>query len=188
MSDSLRDQLLKAGLVTERQAKQASQQSKLQQHQQTRAPKKQRQAQAHAPHAPSAAQQQAAAAKAARDQELNRRQQEKIAARARAAEITQILEQHSIARDAAAEDYFNFISNGKVRRMSVTPAERERIVGGTVVIVRWSGRVHLVPPEAAERIRERHPTAVIDLPAAPATTTDENDPYKDFVVPDDLTW
>lgn len=188
MSDSLRDQLLKAGLVTERQAKQATLQSRHEQHQQTRAPKKQRIAQAQAPHAPTAAQQQAAAAKAARDQELNRRQQEKIAARARAAEITQILEQNSIARDAAGEDYFNFINNGKVRRMAVTPAERERIVRGTVVIVRWSGKVHLVPPEAAERIRERHPTAVIDLPAPSAAAADENDPYKDFVVPDDLTW
>jgi uncharacterized protein YaiL (DUF2058 family) len=186
MSDSLRDQLLKAGLVTERQAKQASQQSKQQQHQHARGPKKQRQSPPL--QAPTIAAQQAASAKAARDQELNRRQQEKVAAKARAAEITQILAQHSIARDAAAEDYFNFVSNGKVRRMAVTPAERDRIVRGTVVIVRWSGRVHLVPPEAADRIRERHPTAVIDLPAAATAKADADDPYKDFVVPDDLTW
>jgi len=186
MSDSLRDQLLKAGLVTERQARQATQQSKQQQHQHARGPKKQRQSPP--PQAPTIAAQQAAAAKAARDQELNRRQQEKAAAKARAAEITQLLEQHSIARDATGEDYFNFVSNGKVRRMAVTPVERDRIVRGAVLIVRWSGRVHLVPPEAADRIRERHPTAVIDLPASPTAATDENDPYKDFVVPDDLTW
>jgi hypothetical protein len=186
MGDSLRDQLLKAGLVTERQARQATLQSKQQQHQQARGPKKSRPAVA--PQAPSAAVLQAQAAKAARDQEMNRRQQEKAAAKARAAEITQIIEQNRVPRIEECDDYFNFVANGKVRRMAVTPDLRERIVRGSLVIVRWGGRHDLVPPEAAERIRERHASAVIAPSAAPTAAPAEDDPYKDFVVPDDLRW
>jgi uncharacterized protein len=186
MSDSLRDQLLKAGLVTERQAKQATLHAKQQQHQQARGPKKARPA--GAPPAVNPAVLAAQAAKAARDQELNRRQQEKAAAKARAAEITQIIEQNRVPRVEDGDDYFNFVANGKIRRILVTPDLRDRIVRGTLVIVRWGGRHDLVPPEAAERIRERHATAVISLPAAPAPAQDAEDPYKEFVVPDDLIW
>ena len=186
MSDSLRDQLLKAGLVSEKQARQAEQQNRQRQHQQTRAPKKDRPA-ASAP-APSAAVLKAQAEKAARDAELNRKQQEKAAARARAAEITQIIEQHRVPRAEDSDDYFNFVANGKVRRLAVTPEQRARIVAGTLVIVRWGGRADLLPPEAAEQVRARHAGAVVALPGGDSPPLPEDDPYKDFVVPDDLKW
>ncbi len=186
MGDSLRDQLLKAGLVTEKQARQAEQQTNQQRHQQARGPKKNRPTQS-AP-GPSPAVLKAQAEKAARDAELNRKQQEKAAARARAAEITQIIEQHKVPRVEESDDYFNFVANGKVRRMAVSPEQRERIVAGTLVIVRWGGRNELLPPEAAAQVRERHATAVISLPSGETSVPAEDDPYKDFVVPDDLKW
>jgi len=48
----------------------------------------------------------------------------------------------------------------------------------------------LVPADVVERIRERDPAAIVASPAAgaAAATPAEDDPYKDFVVPDDLTW
>ena len=186
MGDSLRDQLLKAGLVSERQARQAELQSRQQHHQQARGPKKNRPV-AGSP-APSAAVLKAQAEKAARDQEMNRRQQEKAAAKARAAEITQIIEQHRVPRVEESDDYFNFVANGKVRRMAVSPEQRARIVAGSLVIVRWGGRNELLPPEAAEQVRTRHATAVIALPSNDASVPADDDPYKDFVVPDDLKW
>ena len=186
MSDSLRDQLLKAGLVTERQARHAEQQVRQQHHQQARGPKKSRPAAQ--PAAPSAAVLKAQAEKAARDAELNRKQQEKAAARARAAEITQIIEQHKVERAEDSDDFFNFVANGKVRRLAISPDQRARIVAGTLVIVRWSGKSELLPPDAAEQVRQRHATAVIALPASEPAAPAEDDPYKDFVVPDDLQW
>jgi hypothetical protein len=46
-----------------------------------------------------------------------------------------------------------------------------------------------VPLDAVERIRERDPGAIVASPAGPAAAAPaEDDPYKDFVVPDDLTW
>ena len=181
MSHSLRDQLLKAGLVTEKQARQAEQQARVDQRRQPKPPKG-------APPARSdAAAEQARAAKQARDQELNRRQQEKAEARARAAQVRQLIEQFRLPR-VESDDYFNFQDGGKIRRIPVDAELRRRILNRELAIVGCDGHYALVPPEAAERIRERDPRAVVALPEEKAGTPADDDPYKDFVVPDDLTW
>ncbi len=174
---SLREQLLAAGLGTKKQAKQAERQQHL-----DRKNKEAKQAE----HAKRMAE--ARAAKAAREQELNRKRQENLARKERWAQIKQLIEQHRIAKPES-DEYFNFIDREKVRRFPVDAGLRERIIRGEVVIVRCEGRYDAVPPEIAERIREREPRAVISLQAEePATPPDENDPYKDYVVPDDLMW
>jgi uncharacterized protein YaiL (DUF2058 family) len=185
MNLSLREQLLKAGLVTEKQAKQAERSTSDQRHRQAKGGKRA----APPPPEPAKAAQQAAAAKLLRDQELNRKQQEKAARRARAAELRQLVAQLRVARPES-DDYFNFVDGGKIRRIQVTPELRTRLVAGALVIVRYDGRYDLVPAEVVERIRERHPEAIVaNAPAnVPATAVAEDDPYKDFVVPDDLMW
>lgn len=185
MNLSLREQLLKAGLVTEKQAKQAERTTSDQRHRQPKGGKRT----APPPPEPAKAAQQAQAAKLLRDQELNRKQQEKAARRARAAELRQLVGQLRVPRPES-DDYFNFVDGGKIHRIQVTPELRARLVAGSLVIVRYDGRYDLVPAEAVERIRERHAEAIVanspaDAPAAPPA---EDDPYKDFVVPDDLTW
>jgi uncharacterized protein YaiL (DUF2058 family) len=185
MSLSLREQLLKAGLVTEKQAKQAERATSGQQHRQAKGGKRT----PAPPPEPTKAAQQAQAAKLLRDQELNRKQQEKAERRARAAELRQLVEQLRVPRPES-DDYYNFVDDGRIRRLPVTPDLRARIVAGTLCIVRSEGHYDLVPADAIERIRERDPGAVVASPAAgdAAAAPDEDDPYKDFVVPDDLSW
>ncbi len=171
MSLSLREQLLQAGLVTEKQARQAE-----------RAPQP-----APTPDAVKAAQQ-AQSAKLLRDQELNRKQQEKAERKARAAQLRQLVEQLRVPRPES-DDYFNFVDDGKVRRIAVTPDLRGRIVAGSLMIVRWEGHYDLVPLDAVERIRERDAAAIVANPTAAATAMqDADDPYRNYVVPDDLIW
>ncbi len=183
MSLSLREQLLKAGLVTEKQAKQAERQTSQQAHQ-----RKKGSAPDPTPKQKAAAQQ-AAAARIARDLELNRKQQEKAQRRARAAELRQLVEQLRVPRPES-DEYYNFVDGGRIRRLQITPELRARLAVGTVAIVRYDGRYDLVPADAVERIRERHAEAIVASPASgpPSATPTEDDPYKDFVVPDDLTW
>jgi len=182
MSLSLRDQLLAAGLVTRKQVQQAEQQ-------QRRDNRRDPQASAAVAQQRAAALDQAQAAKAARDQKANRKRQEDAERRARWAEIKQLVEQHAIVRPESDES-FNFIHKGKVRRLYANAEFRERIVSGGVVIVRCEGHYHLVPPEIAARIGEREPNAIVTLnqDSAAAQQPAEDDPYKDFVVPDDLKW
>ena len=188
MSMSLRDQLLAAGLGTKKQAKQAP------------PPKKAPSRHQPPPVSPEKlAANRALAAKNARDQELNRRQQEKAAAKARRAEVKQLIEQYRLPK-VESEEYFNFADGTRLARLAVTPQVREQIIKGTVAIVRYEGHYALVPEAAIGRIRERDEHAVVTHDAAPATaaatagdssgvaTPETEDPYKDFVVPDDLVW
>jgi uncharacterized protein len=175
MSMSLREQLLAAGLGTKKQAKQAERQ----QHEQAKNKAAEAERQKRAA--------EAQAAKAARDQELNRKRQENAERKERWAQIKQLIEQHRLPKPET-DEYFNFIDRGKVRRFPVDATLRERIVTGGVVIVRCEGRYDVVIPEIADKIREREPRAVISLDKPHEASADENDPYKDYVVPDDLMW
>lgn len=177
MSDSLRDQLLKLGLANKQQVKQA----------QAKKPKPSR----HQPPPPdpaATAAQRAQAAKLLRDQELNRKEQAKLEARARAAQLRQLIDQCRLP-PVVSDDYFSFMNGTRIARVPVDADRRARLAAGTLLIASFAGRYDLVPAEAAQRLRERDPTVIID-PNGPPTDAPaaDDDPYKDFVVPDDLTW
>jgi uncharacterized protein len=178
MSLSLRDQLIAAGLAPKKAAKEGNRPA--------RAPKAPRNQPPPLPAATLAAQR-AQAEKFVRDQELNRKQQEKAQRKARLAQVRQLIEQHALPR-VNGDDHYNFVDDGRIRRIAVTPALRAQLLGGTVLIVRCSGLYDLVPAEAAGRIRERDPGAVLAPPVGAGAAPAADDPYKDFVVPDDLTW
>jgi uncharacterized protein YaiL (DUF2058 family) len=175
MSMSLREQLLAAGLGTKKQAKQADRHQ--QQQQKNRADHAAEQQKRAA---------EAQAAKAARDQELNRKRQENAERKERWAQIKQLIEQHRVAKPES-DEYYNFVDRGKVRRFPVDAPLRERIIRGELIIVRCEGRYDVVAPDVAERIREREPRAVVSLGES-KSGPDQDDPYKDYVVPDDLVW
>ena len=181
MSLSLREQLLKAGLVSEKQVQQAERQQNRQQYQAPRGKKQQA-----APTAQQLAAQRAHAEKAARDAELNRKKQEKADRKARFAEIKQLVEKHQIPR-VETEDFYNFVDGTKIRRVPVTPELRERLIAGELAIVRNEGRYAFVPAAIAGDIRARIERAVIHH-NVPKADDGKDDPYKDFVVPDDLMW
>ena len=179
MSMSLRDQLLAAGLGTKKQAKEATQAK--------RPPSR------HQPAPVSAAQlaaNKAQAAKNARDQELNRRQQEKAAAKARRAEVKQLIEQHRLP-PVESDEYFNFADGNRLARLAVTADMREQLIKESLVIVRYEGHYAVVPAATGARIKERDEFAVVSHgpeSQSKSDSSDKDDPYKDFVVPDDLTW
>jgi uncharacterized protein len=183
VSSTLREQLLKAGLVTEKQVKAAEQT-------QPGAPRPKQQSRHKPPPPPSPeriAAEKAAAAKAARDAQLNKQRREAAEAKARAIEIKQLIEQHKLPKKLESEDRFNFVAGKKLRFILVDAAMREGINNGSLFIIRYDGKSEVVPAEIANRIRERDERAVVKLNET-APTADENDPYKDFVVPDDLKW
>ncbi|OLU28776.1 nucleoprotein/polynucleotide-associated enzyme [Pseudomonas sp. PA15(2017)] len=179
MAISLRDQLLKAGLVNEKQVKQASKQ----QHKQQRMVKK---GQAEEDNSSQLAAQQAKAEKAARDQELNRQQQDKAEQKARAAQIKQLIEASRLPK-LTTEDYYNFVDDKKVKRLPVNALMRDKLSRGSLAIVRHGGGYEVIPREAALRIQERDPQRVLLL-NTPTEAPDEDDPYAAYQVPDDLMW
>lgn len=172
MAGSLRDQLLKAGVVNKQQVKKA-------------AHEKRKGKAAPAPDAGAA--QRAQAAKAEHDRELNRRRQEEAERKANAAAIRQLIESNRIER-SEGEIPYNFTDGSKIRRIHVTPEIHAQLVKGTLCLAKLGGRHELVRPEVAEKIRARDPARVI-LPAAAAPESPAaDDPYAAYQVPDDLIW
>jgi uncharacterized protein YaiL (DUF2058 family) len=181
MNTSLRDQLLKAGLVNKKQANEADRQ---QQRQERRpAPK----GKAVVPPVRQVAQV-AQSAKVARDLALNQRQQEKAEKKARLAQIKQLIEQNRLPTVENGE-FFNFVDESKIRRIAVDTTMRERLSRREIAIVRHEGRYDLVPAAIAARIRERSADAVIDFDSGGAKENPQvDDAYSSFSVPDDLIW
>ncbi|QSB21398.1 DUF2058 domain-containing protein [Pseudomonas sp. 15A4] len=176
---SLRDQLLKAGLVNEKQAKQAS---KSKQKEQRLVHK----GQAVADDTSQRAAQEAMAEKARRDQELNRQQQEKIEQKARAAQVKQLIEATRLPK-LTTEDYYNFVDDKKVKRLSVNPLMRSKLSSGALAIVHHGGTYEVIPREAALKVQERDPRRIVML-SAPTEEPEGDDPYAAYKIPDDLMW
>jgi uncharacterized protein YaiL (DUF2058 family) len=179
MSLSLRDQLLKAGLVNEKQAKQAGKQKQ----KENRLVHK---GQAEKDETARLAALQAKAEKAARDQELNRQQQEKAEQKARAAQVKQLIEASRLPK-LTTEDYYNFVDDKKVKRLSVNNLMRDKLSRGSLAIVKHGGGYEVLPREAALKIQEREPQRIVLL-NTPTEAPDADDPYAAYQIPDDLMW
>jgi len=179
MSMSLRDQLLKAGLVNEKQVHQAGKQQKKQQ-------RLEKKGQVAVDDVQKQAALQAKAEKLARDQELNRQQQEKTEQKARAAQVKQLIETTRLPK-LTTEDYYNFVDDKKVKRISVNALMRNKLSGGALAIVRHAGGYEVVSREVALKIQERDARRVVLLNTA-TEAPDADDPYAAYQVPDDLMW
>ena len=175
-SMSLRDQLLQAGLVNEKQTKEAERQLRQQQRERQQLPKEKR---ATASEAQLAAQR-AQLAKTARDQALSRQQREQADKRARHAQIEQLIQQNCLPRPQTDERY-NFVDGNRIRSIPADHSVRERLGRGEIAIVRRDGGYELVPAETAARIRERDEQAVIGFSVTNEAATSDG-------VPDDLLW
>ncbi|MFG3451354.1 MULTISPECIES: DUF2058 domain-containing protein [Pseudomonadaceae] len=179
MSLSLRDQLLKAGLVNEKQAKQAGKQQQKQQ----RLVKK---GQLEKDDSQREAALKAQAEKLARDQELNRQHQQKAEQKARTAQIKQLIETSRLPK-LTTEDYYNFVDDKKVKRLSVNALMRNKLSSGSLAIVRHGGGYEVIPREAALKIQERDPRRIVQLNTQ-TEAPDADDPYAAYQIPDDLMW
>lgn len=107
--------------------------------------------------------------------------------------IRELLDRHAL-NDRKAELAFNFTRENTVRRVYVTDEQRRRLAGGELAIVGFRRRHHLVPAKVADEIQALRPIVFVHRAAvagsdSPAPdTAPEDDPYRDFPVPDDLHW
>jgi hypothetical protein len=179
VGNSLQEQLLKAGLVSEHRLKE------------TRTDKRKtvkqpggRAAAADDPARRAAAE--AQAEKARKDRELNLRQQEEAQQRARENDIRQLIHAHRVVREGGDLAY-NFTDGTTLKRLYVNRDQHARLVDGRLALVRQDTFYELVPTQIALRLRERDASLVLvhnQSTAKPAA----DDPYAEFQVPDDLMW
>ena len=176
---SLQEQLLKAGIVDEKKAKQVNK-DKRKQAKQT--PKGQAQV--------DETRQQALAAKAekaARDREINRQQQAAAEQKALAAQIKQLIDINRVDRQDGDQAY-QFTDGKKIKKIYVTELMHSQLSKGLLAIAKLNEQYELVPAAVADKIKQRDPLTIVSQNQPSADTVDEDDPYADFQIPDDLTW
>ena len=179
MGNPFQDQLLKAGLVTKKQVQKVQQDKKRKNKQQhTKKEQVVDQVKLKA--------QQAAQEKAKRDRELNKKKEEQARQKAISIEINQLITDNCLTRDESCEIVYNFEHNKKVKRVYVDAEMKQQIIQGKLGIARIEGRYELVPKAVAEKIRQRNEKRIIIFDDQ--EKTDENDPYSEHQVPDDLMW
>ncbi|GAA5445083.1 hypothetical protein Misp06_03276 [Microbulbifer sp. NBRC 101763] len=175
---SLQDQLLQAGLVDKKKAKQVSKEKRKQQ----KVAKKSAQPQIDET---KLAAQKTLAEKAARDRALNAERDAAAQQKAIAAQIKQLVETNR--QPYSGETAYNFTFDKKIKTIYVSDELRDHLIAGRLVIVAQDARFDLVPRIIADKIAERN-TEIIVKPAETSAPVDEDDPYADFQIPDDLMW
>jgi hypothetical protein len=176
MGGSLREQLLKAGLTDPRKAKQVETEKRKEGRQRRNAP----------PGVERPVAQQAMSAKAERDRVLNRERQEAARRKAVAAEVADLVRAHRLSREGGDVAY-HFPDGRAIKQLYVTPAQQRQLAGGQLAIVRDGKGYALVDPGVAEKVRVRDEASLVLL-NRPDAPREEDDPYAQYKVPDDLMW
>ncbi len=179
MRNSLQDQLLKSGLVNEKKLKDASR-------------AKSKQLKQAGKNTAQLDDERRLAERALRDKADSDRmlaQQRNAAAHQRelAAQIVQLVQHYRQSREGGDVPY-NFSDRGIIKKLLVTARLRDQLIRGQLVIVRSGKHYELVPVTAGERIRSRDPEAIVVWNQQASDQPAEDDPYKDFPIPDDLMW
>jgi len=181
MNNLFQEQLLKAGVVNKQQVQKAKQEK-------NKKKKKQHNNKKLQPDNEVALKvKKAAEEKAARDRELNKKKEEQARRKAISAEINQLIIKHKLSRDEKCEITYNFEHQNKVKKIYINAEMKQQLVQGKLGIARIEGVYELIPLAIAEKIQQRNEKRVVIFEKEDKAK-DENDPYADFEVPDDLTW
>ncbi|GAB2651503.1 DUF2058 domain-containing protein [Vibrio panuliri] len=169
---TLQEQMLKAGLVNEKKlkkAKKGSKKSRVQAREVKAAVEENKRLQQE------------------RDKELSAQQNEQRQTKEVQAQIKQLIEMNKL--DLGDGDIkYNFTDGTLVKSLYVEQLVRDQLSKGILAIARSEESYVVIPSAVANKIAQRDAEAIIDQKEKQADTIDEDDPYADFVVPDDLMW
>ncbi len=179
---TLQDQLLKAGLVNEKQAKQVGKDKRKQN-------KVARRTGEDLGEELKQSTQLSRAQKAERDRALNRERQQEQERKAVAAQIKQLIQTHRQPKGAGqGEVDYNFTDAKRIKKLRVSPEVQQQLIRGQLALVRLDDDYELVPRVVADKIALRDAESVVVANTKSAQQQDDDDPYKDYVIPDDLMW
>ncbi len=169
---TLQEQMLKAGLVNEKKlkkAKKGSKKSRVQAREVKAAVEENKRLQQQ------------------RDKELSTQQKEQRLSKEVQAQIKQLIEMNKI--DLADGDIkYNFTDGTLVKSLYTPALIRDQLVKGILAIARYEESYVVIPSSVANKIAQRDEQVIIAQNETESDAADEDDPYADFVVPDDLMW
>jgi uncharacterized protein len=176
----LQEQLLKAGLVKKSKLAEVAREQNKARH-------------GKGPAAPSEIQrdaERARAEKAERDRALEAERKAQARTAELRAQARQIVADRKVPRTGEVE--YRFSADGAIRTVLVNDDLKKKLSTGVLVIVRVDDRYELLPRVAADKVRERDAGMIVldhgQGSEVAATTSEDDDYYAQFKVPDDLMW
>ena len=108
------------------------------------------------------------------------------------AQIKELIDTHKVEK-WQGETAYRYQVGKRLRELYVSDEVRPKLVERDLAITRLNGATYLVPAPIARQISEINPLwSVFNLepidPEATLDTSPQDDDYKGFEVPDDLTW
>lgn len=183
MGNSLFEQMKKAGLVDKKKAEKA----KRHQYEEQKKKQKPKKGTAEQPSEAKLLAQKAQAEKTERDRQINQQQKEQAERKAIAAQIIQLIETHRV-QDQGGDIAYNFTDAQVVKRIYVSEQGVKLLTAGHLAIAKLGEGYALVPMAVAQKIKQRDPQCIIIADHSAEPVQDEDDPYADYTIPDDLMW
>ncbi len=178
---SLQDQLLKAGMVDAKKAKQINKEKR--KTQKSKKPKKGQSIESEATRLAKKTLQE----KNERDRQLNEQRKQVEEQRAIRAQIKQLIETNKISRQKSDIAY-QFTHNNKIKKLFVSSLLQNQLAKGMIAIVVFNEQYELVPAVVADKIKQRSNDVVLLQHSLDSNVAEEEDLYADFKIPDDLMW
>ncbi len=174
---SLQQQLRQAGLITDKQLRRSSKQHHRQDIQRHKG---------QSIDAEKAAALKSRAEKAEEDRKLNRQLEESAKARSVQSQIKDLIQMNRQPREGDIP--YQYVDGKKVKRIYISAVHQAQLNDGRLAIVKSADGCELVPATVARKIMERSQGSVLYLYEKNDRQDEEDDYYKDYKIPDDLTW
>ncbi len=128
-----------------------------------------------------------------RDKQLSEQQKQAVLAKEFKAQVKQLIEMNRITVAKGNID-FNFTDNNLIKKVVVDKHTQAQLINGRLAIARLvvdtssESQYAIIPAVVADKIAQRDASSIVLNSALSQEAEDEDDPYADFKVPDDLMW
>jgi hypothetical protein len=182
MAQSLRDQMLKMGLVDKKQATQAKKAT-------YKKNKEEDKGRSQKPDENKLHARQALEEKKKQARQANEKQQQELKKNEAIAQIRQLISSNLLPLKDGAIAY-RFTDNNKIVKILLPTKEMvDELSQGTLAIVREKGGYGVVPSSIAEKIQGLRLDLIVVHNVSPQKPEqDPDDPYSAYTIPDDLIW
>ncbi|CAO96088.1 DUF2058 domain-containing protein [Erwinia tasmaniensis] len=128
-----------------------------------------------------------------RDQQLNEQQKQAALSKEYKAQVKQLIEMNRVVIAKGVID-FNFTDNNLIKKIAVDKTTQAQLVSGRLAIARLvnghsaESEYAIIPAIVADKIAQRDASSIVLNSALSQDEENEEDPYADFKIPDDLMW
>jgi hypothetical protein len=128
-----------------------------------------------------------------RDKQLSEQQKQAALSKEYKAQIKQLIEMNRITVSKGNIGY-NFTDNNLIKKIDVDKVTQSQLIHGRLAIARLvthntnESEYAIIPSVVANKIAQRDASYIVVSAELSEQAQDEEDPYADFVVPDDLMW